>query len=96
MRCSSACLNGYHFRLLTLPDTAKYEFPAEKFDSISTEARDLVVKLLCMDVAQRPTCAQALEHAWFKADTGAVIQVRIPPLTHPPTRPYTLLYVVVV
>ena len=54
----------------------KYEFPPDKFDAISAEARDLVTKLLYADVVQRPNCMQALDHAWFKAaTTGAVIQV---------------------
>jgi len=36
--------------------------------SISVEAKDLVCGLLNTDPKQRPTAAEALEHAWF---TGA-------------------------
>mmetsp|Transcript_10371 Transcript_10371/g.20337 ORF Transcript_10371/g.20337 Transcript_10371/m.20337 type:complete len:389 (+) Transcript_10371:295-1461(+) len=41
-----------------------YDFPEEFWEGISDEAKDLVTKMLCMDVEKRITCHQCLEHPW--------------------------------
>uniref|UniRef100_A0A6U4VGF2 Protein kinase domain-containing protein n=1 Tax=Hemiselmis andersenii TaxID=464988 RepID=A0A6U4VGF2_HEMAN len=42
-----------------------YEFPEEFWEGISDEAKDLVTRMLCMDVSKRITCRECLEHPWL-------------------------------
>lgn len=43
-----------------------YTFLSPWWDDISFEAKDLVAKLLCVDVEERLTIAQFFEHPWIK------------------------------
>ncbi|CAD8207433.1 unnamed protein product [Paramecium pentaurelia] len=44
---------------------AKYEFPDEIFQEVSSEAKDLIQQMLQKDPAQRPHPDEALNHPWF-------------------------------
>jgi len=45
--------------------TSNFGFRTSKWENISEEAKDLVRKLLVVDLKKRITAAQALEHAWL-------------------------------
>lgn len=47
-------------------NTAPIEFPGAQWASISSEAKDLILKLLQRDPSKRITAAQAMEHEWIK------------------------------
>jgi len=42
-----------------------YDFPEEFWEGISEEGKDLVKRMLCMDVSKRITCRDCLEHPWL-------------------------------
>ncbi len=44
----------------------EYTFDHPEFQSVSKEAKELISKLLTVDLKKRFTCAQALQHKWFK------------------------------
>ncbi|CAD8117575.1 unnamed protein product [Paramecium sonneborni] len=44
---------------------AKYEFPEETFQEVSSQAKDLIQQLLQKDPALRPHPDEALNHPWF-------------------------------
>lgn len=44
----------------------KYEFPDKDWAHISTEAKDLISKLLVRDAKQRLSAAQVLQHPWVQ------------------------------
>jgi len=48
---------------------ANYHFHSPYWDDVSTEAKDLIKKLLVVDPKDRLTAKQALEAAWFKTNT---------------------------
>lgn len=48
---------------------ADYQFHPSRWDAVSAEAKDLVKRLLSLDVENRPTVDQALSHAWFNKDS---------------------------
>jgi len=52
--------------VLTKVCTAQYSFPAKEWDPVSAEAKDLIRRLLVVDIKKRLTAKQALEHDWFK------------------------------
>jgi Protein kinase domain len=43
----------------------EYSFPSPEFDAISPEAKDLITKLICVDVSNRLSASQALQHPWI-------------------------------
>eukprot|EP00727_Mastigamoeba_balamuthi_P002217 m51a1_g11993 putative calcium calmodulin-dependent protein kinase type 1 (1303) ;mRNA; r:903830-910222 len=43
----------------------EYSFPAEPWNMISKEAKDLIQHLLCVDYHKRYSAAQALQHPWI-------------------------------
>lgn len=47
----------------------QYEFHSPYWDSISTQAKDLIKKLLVVNPNQRLTASQALQHEWFQVAT---------------------------
>lgn len=48
-----------------------YRFDSPYWDSISSEAKDLISKLLLLDPTKRLTIEQVLAHPWMKTDTVA-------------------------
>lgn len=50
---------------------AKYDFPAQYWDSVSASAKDFVRKLLVRNPGSRMSAAQALEHPWLTRQSGA-------------------------
>jgi len=44
-----------------------FDFPSPEWDSISSEAKDLICQLLRKNPNERPTASQALEHRWFSS-----------------------------
>lgn len=52
---------------------AQYELPEDKWKEISTEAKDLLRHLMCVDVSKRLTAKSAREHPWFKKSGGAAL-----------------------
>jgi calcium/calmodulin-dependent protein kinase I len=47
--------------------SGKFEFDEEEWCDVSTDAKDLVQKLLVLDPDERLTSSQALKHQWMKA-----------------------------
>lgn len=43
----------------------KYSFPPKHWAQISTEARDFISKLICIDVDRRLSAQEALQHPWI-------------------------------
>jgi len=43
----------------------RFDFPSPYWDKVSKEAKDLVMKLLCVDPKKRYTPQQCLEHPWI-------------------------------
>ncbi|KAF4668452.1 hypothetical protein FOL46_001949 [Perkinsus olseni] len=52
--------------ILARVKAGKYSFPDEDWKNVSTDAKDLIRKLLTFDQAQRWTAEQALNHRWIK------------------------------
>jgi serine/threonine protein kinase len=48
----------------------EFTFPVDEWSSITSEAKDLVRKLMTVDPAQRYTCEQALQHPWILAEVA--------------------------
>lgn len=58
----------------------RYSFPSPEFDAISSEAKDLITKLVCVDVAKRLSATQALQHPWIvNGGHHAPIENRVAP-----------------
>jgi calcium/calmodulin-dependent protein kinase I len=55
-------------KLFRLIRKGKYSFDPEYWDHISSDAKDLISKLLTVDSSKRYTCAQALLHPWINRD----------------------------
>lgn len=47
----------------------KYDFSAPSWESISTEAKDFISKLLVADPKKRLQGSAILEHPWIKGET---------------------------
>ena len=47
---------------------AKYTFVMSEWDSVSSEAKDLISHLLVKNPKKRYTASEALEHPWFKME----------------------------
>lgn len=57
-----------------------YSFPSPEFDPISDEAKDLITKLICIDVSKRLSATQALQHPWIvNGGHQALIENRVAP-----------------
>lgn len=57
-----------------------YSFPSPEFDTISAEAKDLITKLICVDVSKRLSATQALMHPWIvNSGPHAPIENRVAP-----------------
>lgn len=52
--------------------SGKFEFISPYWDDISKEAKDLISKLLTVDVKKRYTADQALKHPWFQISLPTV------------------------
>jgi calcium/calmodulin-dependent protein kinase I len=48
-----------------------YEFHSPYWDNISTEAKDLIKKLLVVNPTERITAKQALKHEWFRVKSSS-------------------------
>jgi len=57
--------------ILTLVAQAKYEFHDAEWSAISSEAKDLISRLLVIDPQKRLSMEQLLEHAWLKDAVAA-------------------------
>ncbi|KAH7830954.1 putative protein kinase 1 [Monocercomonoides exilis] len=47
-----------------------YSFPASQWSGVSSEAEDMVRRLLCVDASKRITADEAVEHEWIKSGEG--------------------------
>lgn len=60
------------FQGATEPETlcnvtsAKWDFNAEEFESISVDAKDFISRLLVKDPGRRMSCRECLEHKWLR------------------------------
>ena len=57
--------------------TGVYDLESPPFDKVSPSALDLIRKLLTMDVNQRITAEQALNHPWFKENKSQEYYTKI-------------------
>ncbi|XP_065920782.1 serine/threonine-protein kinase Chk2-like [Dysidea avara] len=70
------CLAGYppfsdEIKEYSLHDqivNARYTFPDEYWDSVSTDAKDLIQRLLTLDPKERITMEEAMRHKWLQDD----------------------------
>ena len=46
------------------------QYPPKYWDKISTEAKDVVAKMLNKDPRQRINAKEALQHQWFNTDAS--------------------------
>ncbi|XP_052065135.1 myosin light chain kinase 3-like [Mytilus californianus] len=46
--------------------TAKWDFSAEEFECISSDAKDFISNLLVKDPSKRMTCRECLDHKWLR------------------------------
>lgn len=56
--------------------SGKFDFPAEYWGSISSNAKDFISKLLVVDTKKRLTAQQALDHPWLKPKVSFVVLLR--------------------
>jgi calcium/calmodulin-dependent protein kinase I len=63
--------------------TGRFEFDSPYWDNVSTEAKDLISKMLVLNPADRWTATQLLDHTWITGAnvntvqlTGALIELR--------------------
>jgi len=49
----------------------KYKFPKQYWSSVSDDAKNFITSLLQVNPAQRPTCAEALQHKWLTGNDSA-------------------------
>ncbi|KAH7290819.1 hypothetical protein KP509_30G065500 [Ceratopteris richardii] len=52
-------------RIFSAIQEGRLDFTSEPWSTISPEAKDLISRMLCVDVVSRCTLAQALEHPWI-------------------------------
>jgi len=48
---------------------ARFDMPADDWDAVSNEAKDLVTRLLVLDIGERLAPSELLDHAWIIEDT---------------------------
>ena len=51
-------------------ENANYSFPDQSWSQVSNEAKDLIKKMLTLDVDERISALDTLQHPWFKKYTG--------------------------
>lgn len=56
--------------LLELVKNGKFSFPLQTWNQVSMEAKDLVQKLMCIDVNKRYNGKQTLNHKWMRMDNN--------------------------
>ncbi|VDK48986.1 unnamed protein product [Anisakis simplex] len=84
----------YHRRqliMLRMIQEAKYEFRAEQWAQITSDAKDLIKHILVVDVEQRYTAAMCLRHPWMLTAAGIRI-VAAGENQEPPKRNYRYLW----
>mmetsp|Transcript_40 Transcript_40/g.104 ORF Transcript_40/g.104 Transcript_40/m.104 type:complete len:524 (-) Transcript_40:138-1709(-) len=57
--------------------SGKYEFKEADWCDVSTDAKDLVEKMLVLDPDQRITSSQALRHKWMKASADRLARITL-------------------
>jgi len=66
--------NGSNQReLFRLIKKGRYEFHEQYWSDVSSDAKDLVSKLLIVDPEERLTPTQALNHKWFKTNQRSIV-----------------------
>lgn len=71
-------LSGYlPFDLENEPNRREFTFHPEKWDGISTEAKDMINNLLRVDVDKRFSIHEALDHAWVRLPTSKRRKVEV-------------------
>jgi serine/threonine protein kinase len=48
---------------------AQFDFPSPDWDTISSEAKDFVSRILVLDPSKRPTSEECLKHPWIVQNT---------------------------
>jgi calcium/calmodulin-dependent protein kinase I len=64
-------------RLFRKIKDARYSFHPEHWDDKSDDAKDIITKMLCVDVKKRWTAEQLLEHPWIKTDDSVLADKNI-------------------
>ncbi|CAB3402236.1 unnamed protein product [Caenorhabditis bovis] len=65
--------------MLRIIQQGKYEFRGEHWSNITSEAKNLISRLLVVDVAKRITAKECLQHEWMKpAGQGQVPIIELP------------------
>ena len=54
------------FEIMETVKKGKYDLSSPPFDKVSNEAKDLIKKMLTMDINQRISAEEALKHPWFQ------------------------------
>lgn len=62
-------------RLFKKIKKGEYKMPSPYWDNVSAEAKDLVAKMLVVDVNKRMTADECLKHPWMKAAGGNNLEV---------------------
>jgi serine/threonine protein kinase len=57
--------------------SGKFEFDEDDWCDVSSDAKDLVQKLLVLDPDERLTSSQALKHRWMKVDEGRLSKLAL-------------------
>jgi len=57
-------------QLFALILKGEYEFDSPYWDDISESAKDFIRNVMCLSVADRYTCKEALKHPWIAGDTA--------------------------
>ncbi|KAG7016943.1 Calcium-dependent protein kinase 17 [Cucurbita argyrosperma subsp. argyrosperma] len=60
-------------RIFEAVRAADLRFPSNLWDNVSTSAKDLITRMLCMDPSKRLTAKEVLAHSWMK-DAAQVSQ----------------------
>ena len=68
MLCGRPPFNGNtEDQIISKVKAGKWDFRGEIWHSISTEAKDLIAKLMTREVGRRLTAVEALAHPWIKS-----------------------------
>jgi phosphorylase kinase gamma subunit len=70
----------YHrqqLRMMRLIQEGKYEFAKEQWDSVSEDAKDLIRRLLVVDVGKRITANECLRHRWMTSAAPSAKTVEV-------------------
>ncbi|OWA52889.1 Peripheral plasma membrane protein CASK [Hypsibius exemplaris] len=69
---------GTKERLFEAISSARISMPGKTWDHISDYAKDLVMRMLCVDQAERYTAAECLEHPWLRERDKCVNRTHLP------------------